>query len=682
MVRHLDAVHGLDLDGNTTEKRSCPISSCDKKFSKRRGDNLQQHLIRVHHMDRNNAKALISSLTPVVIVKHRRGHASHAASHLSSEPHSNLSSLYTSGCEATYPMSYRSSQPQAQCSEAGDSHSQSQFQPFQQYTDPEAGGTPIFDDFQYLEMPDNPSVNASYTIPNRTTPVTGLHGWPPESMSSSYPPASFSSQETGYMNQASSMSTPPVLSPHEKMNQQQPCGARSPNLEASPLKIIEGVIDGSKSGRLSSFSHSSSALNTPFRPVLKSFTSAPEEIHTSIEETINSLKPNSESQPLANQILQELQAEYHFVKKENSTFMNMESNASSPASSAGSHDATTCETCIKHKHSPSNLKKHLRRLTKPYWCPDENCSDFFGSKNDVMRHYNSKHENLEKFVCKFVERRMNGRVCGQDFNHVVSLENHLAHSHAILAANAKIMAKNMKKIDENFPGKFWCGCCACWYGLAGTAVGRRVAMFTHLEDHLDGRNGQGVGGAATWQPKPAGGSQIARRVLSCHIRTSAGNAAMSEARPETPMLSEGHNARPPPIRASYSADHKRHPSTSPTLRPQMRRKRLKSDTDISHGSRDRENRGTKPRRSEATITFICCKCGDDLGSVVTGVCAFCGHAYNKYCCQRRVNRQNSDEFTALEGGEDRDERGGRDARSGGRDRSTLVYRGSHSSSAI
>ena len=87
MVRHLDAVHGLDLAGDTTEKRSCLVSECEKKFSKRRDDNLKQHLIRVHHMDSDQAKMRILNLAPVGTLKHRRGQANHAAVYLSAEPH-------------------------------------------------------------------------------------------------------------------------------------------------------------------------------------------------------------------------------------------------------------------------------------------------------------------------------------------------------------------------------------------------------------------------------------------------------------------------------------------------------------------------------------------------------------------------------------------------------------------
>ena len=229
----------------------------------------------------------------------------------------------------------------------------------------------------------------------------------------------------------------------------------------------------------------------------------------------------------------------------------------------------------------------------------------------------------------------------------------------------------MKTIHEDFPEEFWCGCCACWRELSGTAVKRRVTMFNHLEDHLDGKNGQQVGGADTWQPKPNVCSQSERKVLRDHIRTTAGNGAISEGPSERPTSFDRCNARPPPMHASYSADNKRHPSASPTLRPQMKSKRLKSAGNPRRSSQDRADGETRSSRSGATVTRTCCQCR----RVFESATCVCGHPYDNYCCQRRVDTQFRDEFAALDRGQDRDGSGRGEPRRCGRGHSASMYEG-------
>lgn len=395
-------------------------------------------------------------------------------------------------------------------------------------------------------------------------------------------------------------------SPHEKMNTQLRCQTLAEDPRNPAQEIIQGVLGDIRSQKSKSFSHPTSVYDISSRPSLQSYQTAPESLHPSLPDSSKGFGRTRDELKAA-RIFQALEAKFDFVEKESNCATNATSNMSSPAAGPANHDSQNCNTCDKHKDSPCRLKKHLERKSQLYPCIHDGCEERFGSKNDQMRHNNSKHVNFEKWRCSLVPH---GARCGSEFNHSASFENHLIRDHRLQAVEAKGLVGKGRIINEDYPDEFWCGFCDYRLRCIGDAKTRRDLFFTHVEDHLKARNGEQTAKACHWRPMPRGVPLPIELTLR---RKGTTNLAPYSSANRVQSQMSGHDrdtsfrgtatARPQPCEApsSWDASNKRHPSKSPLLRPQGGAKRLKSDDELRHRS---GNSGTRSRRS-TTVTIIC-----------------------------------------------------------------------------
>ena len=129
-------------------------------------------------------------------------------------------------------------------------------------------------------------------------------------------------------------------------------------------------------------------------------------------------------------------------------------------------------------------------------------------------------------------------------------------------------------------------------------------MFSHLEDHVDVRNGAISEDATQWiaePPGPPGKFEYLPYKPGATARHRAMSLApvQSNERPSARAIS-----RPRLAQSSRSADNKRRQSTL-LERPPMANKKFKSDSAVGQQSKEKDNRGTRPRKGEATVTYIC-----------------------------------------------------------------------------
>ena len=598
MDRHCDSVHQQDLSGNPRPPRPCLVHNCLRTFPQTRNDNHKQHLKKVHRLSAYSADNLLAGLSP-------SGRNKHYRSYCAAEPHGieDYSAPHVQqGVGIALPSDVESLQSQSQRFEVGNRDYEYQSQAMQVSMDnatyqwvPLSEASPIpaglvdplpRNDFQ-------PRMDLSMNI--RTQ---GTNSCP----SSSQGEASKLSEEDTVVTSAFC----PMPSPCKKMTMQRRCQKSPTNPRRPAQELTQGLLEDARSQKSKSFSHTTSA-DISSRPSLQRYQTVPESHYPSLPDSYKGFGQTRDELKAARLV----QAS-EFVEKESYCATSAQSNMSSPAASSANHDPESCGTCYKYRDFPCQLKKHLKREAKPYPCIRDNCTKRSGSKSDQMRHDNSKHVNFERWRCNLL--RDHGTRCGSDdFNHPASFEKHLTSHHGLRVADAKGLVGKGRIVNKDYPDEFWCGFCGYRVRCMGDPKARRELFFTHVEDHLQARDGAQTAEASDWRPMPRDiplPVEVVLRKKTTTNQASSPSATRVESQMPVPSRDTSFRstatARLQPSQAPSSSDasNKRHPSKSPLLRPRGGAKRLKSDDELRHRSDERGDCGTRSRRS--TIVTISC----------------------------------------------------------------------------
>lgn len=147
----------------------------------------------------------------------------------------------------------------------------------------------------------------------------------------------------------------------------------------------------------------------------------------------------------------------------------------------------TCPECGKEVGRESDLKKHMKRHTKPYGCIWDGCGKAFGSKNDWKRH-EATHGHVEGGW------RCDGRHGGGcqawfalDFRpHEESAQQyalHLVDSGVAPHAVQEVMSRCF--INKAHKGAFWCGFCNVVVQLTVGEEGQWTEeRISHIDRHF------------------------------------------------------------------------------------------------------------------------------------------------------------------------------------------------------
>ena len=130
------------------------------------------------------------------------------------------------------------------------------------------------------------------------------------------------------------------------------------------------------------------------------------------------------------------------------------------ASSRSGKTNHICPKCQKQCPRQSDLKKHLKRHSRPYGCVLDNCYKRFGSKNDLKRHETKTHaEQKECYRCDGSHRSEDGQPCFQVFYY--GRDNYKKHLETYFTKDPHQIEKkaNICRIPANNQGRFWCGFC-------------------------------------------------------------------------------------------------------------------------------------------------------------------------------------------------------------------------------
>lgn len=194
-----------------------------------------------------------------------------------------------------------------------------------------------------------------------------------------------------------------------------------------------------------------------------------------------------------------------------------------------------CHLCPQKFTRKCDLKKHLKRHNKPYYCTYQNCkSKPFGSKADWKRHENTQHFQLECWQCPEPpsSKDAGNGSCGKLFFRRETFLNHLKSVHQLNDdADLKRLAKD-KKIGRDGHRSFWCGFCHKIVRLQEKGLKGVEERFDHLENHFMDQQRKGHKGLRGWQNPPHGvGVSDDESVLdddSSETETSSGSGTSEE----------------------------------------------------------------------------------------------------------------------------------------------------------
>ncbi|KAF2109428.1 hypothetical protein BDV96DRAFT_604761 [Lophiotrema nucula] len=151
-----------------------------------------------------------------------------------------------------------------------------------------------------------------------------------------------------------------------------------------------------------------------------------------------------------------------------------------------SPNAKTCEQCGQTLARSCDLRKHMKRHTKPYGCTYPKCHKRFGAKSDWKRHENSQHFQLESFRCGLDATPGVNGVCAELFHRPEGFKEHLTTEHNFNVDDTEPLDEEVKKrrIGKNGQGQFYCGFCFDIITLKKKRNEAWDERFDHIDTHF------------------------------------------------------------------------------------------------------------------------------------------------------------------------------------------------------
>lgn len=150
-----------------------------------------------------------------------------------------------------------------------------------------------------------------------------------------------------------------------------------------------------------------------------------------------------------------------------------------------------CEHCPVTVARPCDMRKHMKRHTRPYGCTYPKCHKRFGAKSDWKRHENSQHFQLESFRCQLTSPSSQ-TPCGELFYRAEIFKSHLLEEHKMTQSEQVEHEVKMRRIGKNGQGQFWCGFCQKIVRLEKKRNAAWDERFDHIDNHFS-KEGKKIG---------------------------------------------------------------------------------------------------------------------------------------------------------------------------------------------
>lgn len=152
-----------------------------------------------------------------------------------------------------------------------------------------------------------------------------------------------------------------------------------------------------------------------------------------------------------------------------------------------SPNGQTCQKCGTTLARSCDMKKHMKRHTKPYGCTYPKCHKRFGAKSDWKRHENSQHFQLESFRCQLT-CPSSQTPCGELFYRAELFKAHLQTDHKVVQQEQLAHELKARRIGRNGQGQFWCGFCQQILRLEKKRNAAWDERFDHIDHHFTKEN--------------------------------------------------------------------------------------------------------------------------------------------------------------------------------------------------
>ncbi|KAK5015760.1 hypothetical protein LTR60_002723, partial [Cryomyces antarcticus] len=326
-----------------------------------------------------------------------------------------------------------------------------------------------------------------------------------------------------------------------------------------------------------------------------------------------------------------------FTKKEGKQFMSSNSNSNSFSTSEAS---IRCEfgNCTKVLFRECDMRKHMKRHSRPYGCTFPECNKKFGSKNDWKRHENSQHFQLAMWRCHEPKNSAAGP-CAALFFRRDFFEEHLKKKHNYTDKNRIHHQLTVRRIGRNGQVRFWCGFCKDILELKEKGVEAWDERFKHIDNHFikDHKNIEDWLCVKANKTKAEVAKKMDRRNFEdSHTEDDAALSSLFAARGR-PLIS--------PQTEVVVIDSEPEPGNTTTASATQKRRRSDDHSD--------RPRGPPGRRSWSRY---CCKC--DAGPYLLALYSRCGpfneacnHEFCSHCPKRSERIGANDAFGVDEGGQ-------------------------------
>jgi hypothetical protein len=142
----------------------------------------------------------------------------------------------------------------------------------------------------------------------------------------------------------------------------------------------------------------------------------------------------------------------------------------------------TCSSCGKSLPRQCDLKKHLKRHSRPWGCTSDGCYKTFGSKNDWKRHENSQHYQLETWRCAAACPTSRIAQCAKLFSRREPFSAHLRREHGVVDEGRVRDECRTSRIGRNWQSGFWCGFCKRIVRLQRRGLEAWDERFNHIDN--------------------------------------------------------------------------------------------------------------------------------------------------------------------------------------------------------
>lgn len=148
-----------------------------------------------------------------------------------------------------------------------------------------------------------------------------------------------------------------------------------------------------------------------------------------------------------------------------------------------------CNSSKKEWKLRSEIKKHMKRHSKPYGCTFDKCYRQFGSKSDWVRHETKRHSQQESWRCVLNNPRIAPGVqpCRKLFWSKQHFAAHLGDVHKLTKDNEPeefTLQLTKQHINANFQPQYWCGFHKSIIRLAKKGKEGIHERYNHIDHHL------------------------------------------------------------------------------------------------------------------------------------------------------------------------------------------------------